>query len=101
MIADVCAALLQNLMVKSDYCSHFLDTEYESLEDYTVKHHREIGKYMKNRTDSIRSRPLGLYSLGLGLGALLICNCVAWAVVRHQNKKRMEREMRNSVNEQI
>ena len=35
MIADVCAALLQNLVLgTTEYCLHFLDTEYQALEDY-------------------------------------------------------------------
>ena len=83
MIADVCAALLQNLLVStSDYCAHFLDQEYTSLEEYNVLHHREIGKHMKARKGTVRSRPLGLFALAGGLVVLVICNCVCWAVVK-------------------
>ena len=83
MVADVCAALLQNLLIKSEYCLHFLDTEYESLEQYDVEHRREIGKYWKSHKGSVRERPLGLFSLALGLGALLICNGIAWSIMKY------------------
>jgi len=82
MVADVCAALLQNLVVESPYCLHFLQTEYSALEEYDVEHRREIGKHQKLRKDSIRERPLGLFSLALGLALLLVCNCVAWTVLK-------------------
>ena len=88
MIADVCAALLQNLRVESPYCLHFLSTDYAELENYDVEHRREIGKYLKPKKGSVRSRPLGLISLGLGLGALLVCNCLAWTIIKYQQKRR-------------
>ena len=83
MIADVCAALLQNLVLgTTEYCLHFLDTEYQALEDYDRQHRREIGKYLKPKISSSRSRPLGLMALGLGFMVLLVCNCIAWSVIR-------------------
>lgn len=101
MIADVCAALLQNLIVESPYCLHFLQTDYAELENYDIEHRREIGKYLKARKGSVRERPLGLMSLGLGLGVLLVCNCFAWSILKFHQKRRMQQQMRRQVNTQI
>ena len=98
MVADVCAALLQNLLIQSDYCLHFLETEYAELEDYDVKHRREIGKYLKAHKGSVRERPLGLFSLGVGLGVLIVCNCIAWTWIKFQQKRNLKRQMRRQVN---
>ena len=81
MISDVCAALLSNLMIESEYCLNWLNAEYQSLEEYTAAHKREIGKHLKPRKP-VDARPFGMWSLVLGFVALFVCNCVAWFVVR-------------------
>ena len=85
LIADVCAALFQNLMIKSNYCLHFLNTEYISLESYKMSHSREVGKQLKPRP----IRPLGIFAICAGVVALIFCNCVTWHVVRQHQKRKL------------
>ena len=99
MIADVCAALFQNMMFNSNYCLHFLNSEFTALEDYTVEHRREIGKNLKAHKSAVRSRPLGMFAMGIGFAVLLVCNCVAWTVMRVRQKRKADRMMRSQVNE--
>ena len=71
------------MMIQSNYCLQFFEAEYDSLEDYQVKHRRDIGKYLKPKKSPMRSRPLGMFSLVAGFVALVACNCVAWTVMRY------------------
>ena len=94
MISDVCAAILANPALKSNFCLVYLRHEEANLEEYQYMHKREIGINFDPQAEEKAGKRLYAFHFWIACIVIVIINLCAWTIARYRTKKAAQERTR-------